>query len=245
MATKKAAVETANVPVNKFSISAEALFEEGAHFGHMVKRWNPKMKKFIWGKKSGVHIFDLEKTVAQIDKAAEALKKFAEEGKRIAFVGSKRQAKEVIKEVALANKLAFVSERWLGGTISNWKQVKSRIDRLADLKRRRETGDLKKYTKREQVLFDREIAKLEKFFGGLSVLTAAPEVLVVVDSHKERSAVREAKGRGVKIVAIVDSNGNPDPIDYVIPMNDDSAKAIEMVIRLFGQVIKEAKTVKN
>jgi len=228
----------------KARVSAEDLFEAGAHFGHTAKRWNPKMKKYIWGKKAGVHIFDLEKTVTKIDEACEAIEKLAAEGKNIVFVGTKRQAKEAVTAVAKANRVGYVTERWLGGIITNWKQVKGRIDKMLDLKRKREAGELKKYTKKEQILFDREISRLEKFLGGLADLKTAPEVLVIVDTHKERSAVREAKNKNLTIIGIVDSNGNPDGITHVIPMNDDATKAVEIVVKLFGQAIAEGKTKK-
>jgi len=240
MATKTAAAKTAKPKKSKKleSVTAEALFEAGAHFGHQAKRWNPKMNKYLWGKQSGIHIFDLEKTVEAIDKAALALTQLASEGKRIVLVGSKRQAAEVVRKTAEELGLPFVTERWLGGTITNWKQIKSRIDKLADLKKKREAGELKKYTKKEQILFDREIARLEKFLGGLSTLSEPAEVLLVVDTHKERAAVREASRRGATIIGIVDSNSNPDPIDYVIPMNDDSAQAIELMVKALGKAIE-------
>ncbi len=226
-------------------VTAEQLFEAGAHFGHQVKRWNPKMAKYIWGKKAGVHIFDLEKTAAEIEKACKALTELSASGKRIVILGTKRQAKEVVEAVAKKIGVAYVSERWLGGIVTNWKQVKTRIDKLADLKKKREAGELKKYTKKEQILFDREISRLEKFLGGLTELGNPPEVLIVVDTHKERSAVREAKNRGLVVFGIVDSNGNPDPIDYVIPMNDDATKAIELVINAFGKAIELGKIKKE
>ncbi len=238
MATKKTKVLKTQI---KGRVTAEDLFEAGAHFGHTVKRWNPKMKKFIWGKKAGVHIFDLEKTVLRVDEACEALEKLAAGGKNIVLVGTKRQAKEVVAAVAKEVKVSYVTERWLGGIITNWKQVKSRIDKMLDLKKKREAGELKKYTKKEQILFDREISRLEKFLGGLADLKTAPEVLVIVDTHKERSAVREAKNRNLDVIGIVDSNGNPDPIKYVVPMNDDATKAIEIVVKLFGQAIAVGK----
>lgn len=226
-------------------VTAEGLFEVGAHFGHTAKRWNPKMARYIWGKKSNVHIFDLEKTVACLDVACKALSEAAKEGKRIAFVGSKRQVREIVKSEAQRVDVAFVTERWLGGSITNWKQIKTRIDRLIDLKKKRDAGDLKKYTKKEQLLFEREILRLERFVGGLSKLTSFPEFLVVVDVHKERAAVREAKLRGVKIVGIVDSNSSPDNIDYVIPMNDDSAKGLEMVMKALFEAVELGKQVKK
>jgi small subunit ribosomal protein S2 len=226
-------------------VSAEGLFEVGAHFGHTAKRWNPKMARYNWGKKSNVHIYDLEKTVACLEVACKALSEAARDGKRIAFVGSKRQVREIVKSEAQRVDVAFVTERWLGGSITNWKQIKTRIDRLIDLKKKRDAGDLKKYTKKEQLLFEREILRLESFVGGLSYLNSFPEFLVVVDVHKERAAVREAKLRGVKIVGIVDSNSSPDNIDYVIPMNDDSAKGLEMVMKALFEAIELGKQVKK
>lgn len=236
---------TKTAELKKTGLTAEELFDAGAHFGHVVKRWNPKMGKYIWGKKVGIHILDLEKTVAAVEEAFEALLKLAGEGKRIVFVGTKRQAKEIVETVAKESKVGFVTERWLGGTITNWKQIKARIDKLADLKKKREAGELKKYTKKEQILFDRDIAKLEKFLGGLSGLSAAPEVLVIVDTHKERSAVREARNRGLKIIGLVDTNGNPADADYAIPINDDAAKAIELVIRHLGKAVTEGRNLKS
>lgn len=236
MATKKI------VKSEKFLPTAEALFEAGAHFGHQVRRWNPKMAKYLWGKKAGVSIFDLEKTVVKIGEAAEALAGLAAEGKRIILVGSKRQAREAIAKIAAEQNVAYATVRWLGGTITNWKQVKARIDRLNDLKNKREAGELKKYTKKEQLLFDREITRLERFFGGLAKLTGAPEVLVVVDIHKERAAVREAKSKGLTIIGIADSNSNPDGITHIIPMNDDASQAIALVLTVLGSAIAEGKT---
>ncbi len=243
MATK-AKTKVPEVVVKKARVTAEELFEAGTHFGHTIKRWNPKMKKYIWGKKAGVHIFDLEKTVTKIDEACEALEKLASEGKNIVLVGTKRQAKEVVSAVARENRVGYVTERWLGGIITNWKQVKNRIDKMIDLTRQREAGDLKKYTKKEQILFDRQISRLEKFLGGLADLKTAPEVLVIVDTHKERSAVAEAKNKNLPIFGLVDSNGNPDPIKYLIPMNDDATKAIEIVVKLLGQAIAAGKAKK-
>lgn len=222
-------------------VTAEALFEAGAHFGHQAKRWNPKMAKYLWGKKAGVHIFDLEKTAARVEEASKALTEFSAAGKRIVLVGTKRQAREVVISTAKELGIAYVSERWLGGIITNWKQVKTRIDKLNDLKKKREAGELKKYTKREQILFDRQIVRLEKFLGCLAGLNNPPEVLVVVDTHKERSAVREAHHRNVALIGIVDSNSDPDPVDYVIPMNDDATAAIELVVKALGKAIETGK----
>jgi small subunit ribosomal protein S2 len=222
-------------------ITVEQLFEAGAHFGHVVKKWNPKMKKYIWGQKSGVHVFDLQKTTELIEDACKAIAEFAESGKKIVWVGTKRQAKLIISDLAEKEGLLFLTQRWMGGLLTNWRQIKLSIDRLNTLKIRRDKGELKKFTKKEQVLFDREIQKLERVLGGISSLKEAPEVLVVIDTHKERLAVREARLKGIKVIGIIDTNADPDMVDYPIPMNDDSAKSLELVINALVNATKEAK----
>lgn len=225
----------------KSGVTVEALFEAGAHFGHVVKKWNPKMNKYLWGEKNGIHIFDLEKTVSLLDEACKELSRLASTGKRIVLVGTKRQARQMVEEAAKRTEIPYITQRWMGGLITNWKQVKQTIDRLNSLKSKKETGQLKKYTKKEQVLFDKEIARLERVVGGLATLKEAPEVVVVIDTHKERLAVKEAKASGVTVIGMVDSNANPDMVDYVIPMNDDSAKGLEMVIEALEKAISTGK----
>lgn len=230
----------------------EELFEAGSHFGHVVKKWNPKMKKFLWGAKNGIHIFDLEKTVAGLENATKILVELATGGKRIILVGTKRQVRQMVETEAKRLGIPYISQRWIGGLITNWKQVKQTVDRLNSQKAKRDAGQLKKYTKKEQVMFDKEIARLERNIGGIATLKEAPEVVVVFDTHKEKLAVKEASSRGVTVVGIVDSNANPDFVDYAIPMNDDSAKGLEIVVRVLGQAIetglkkhKETKAVEN
>ena len=229
--------------------SIEELFEAGAHFGHVVKKWNPKMNKFLWGEKNGIHIFDLEKTMAGVTESTKALTDLAAAGKRIVLVGTKRQVRQMIEDEGKRLGVPYISQRWMGGLITNWKQLKLTLDRLNSLKQRREAGQLKKYTKKEQLLFDKEITKLERIVGGIATLKEAPEVVVVFDTHKEKLAVKEASNRGVTVVGLVDSNANPDPVDYLIPMNDDSAKALEIMVRVLGQAIenglKQIKEVKT
>lgn len=227
-------------------VTAEDLFEAGAHFGHVVKKWNPKMKKYLWGSMNGIHIFDLEKTIAGLTEACKTLTHLASTGKRIVMVGTKRQAKQMVEDEAKRIGVPFITQRWMGGLITNWKQVKQTIDRLNKLKKDKEDGSLKKYTKKEQVLFDKEIIKLERVVGGISTLKEAPEVVVVIDTHKERLVVREASSKNVTIVGLVDSNANPDSVNFVIPMNDDSAKGLEIVIAALGKAIENGlKTSKN
>lgn len=220
------------------AVTVEALFEAGAHFGHVVKKWNPKMKKYLWGEKNGIHIFDLEQTVAGLEDACKALTKAALEGKRIVFVGTKRQAKAMLETEAKRVGVPYITQRWMGGLITNWRQVKQTMDRLNSLKLQREQGQLKKFTKKEQVLYDKEIARLERVVGGIATLKDAPEVVIAIDSHKEKIAVKEARNRGALVVGLVDSNANPDLVDYIVPMNDDSAKALEIVIGAFGKALE-------
>lgn len=219
-------------------VTAEELFEAGAHFGHVVKKWNPKMKKYLWGSMNGIHIFDLEKTISGLTEACKTLTHLASTGKRIVMVGTKRQAKQMVEDEAKRIGVPYITQRWMGGLITNWKQVKQTIDRLNKLKKDKEEGNLKKYTKKEQVLFDKEIIKLERVVGGISTLKEAPEVVVVIDTHKERLVVREASSKNVTIVGLVDSNANPDKVNFVIPMNDDSAKGLEIVIAALGKAIE-------
>ncbi len=227
MATKK----------QDFSVGLEELLEAGAHFGHQVRRWNPKMDGYIWSARDGVHIFDLMVTAQKLDEACKFLYEEAKKGKTIVMVGTKRQAAEIVKEEAVKAGVFYVVERWLGGTITNWGQIKGRIDKLVEMKDKRDKGDFKKYTKREQVLIDREIDRLERFFGGLVGLKKQPDILFVVDTHKERIAVREAKNKGVVVVGVVDSNANPEIIDHVIPANDDAVRSIKIVVEAIGKAL--------
>ena len=251
--TKKTETKTTKVVKSKVvKISPEILFEAGAHFGHIARRWNPKMEKFLFGKRGGIHIFDLEKTETEIKRAAKVLNQAMAEGKRIVLVGTKRQSKALVREEATRIGVGHVTERWLGGTITNWEQIKTRIDRLNRLKKGREAGNFKGYTKKERLLIDREIAKLERFFGGLADLGGAPELMVVFDIKKDKIAAKEAQSRGIKVIGIVDSNADPDLADYPIPMNDDATAAVELVARYLIQEIEKGKkkggkktTVKN
>jgi len=226
-----------------FSVDLEVLLEAGAHFGHQVRRWNPRMSEYIWAARDGVHIFDLAVTAEKLEEACEFLSKAASEGKKIVMVGTKRQASEIVKEAAKKAGVFYVTERWLGGTITNWGQIKGRVKKLEDLKAGREAGEFKKYTKREQVLIDREIDRLERFFGGLVGLDSLPDVLFVVDTQKERIAVREAKSRGIKVVGVIDSNADPTLVDHVIPANDDAVRSIKIIVETVGQALESG--VKN
>lgn len=222
-------------------VSLKDLLEAGAHFGHQARRWNPKMKDYLFGVRDGIHIFDLAKTKEGLEEAAKFVKTTAAEGGKIVFVGTKRQAGAIIKEEAKKAGMPFVDQRWLGGTVTNWGEIKKRIDKLLEMKEKKEKGEYKKYTKKEQLLIDREIAKLERKLGGLVGLEDLPEAIFVVDTKKEKAAVREAKRKGIPVVAVVDSNSDPDLVDYVIPANDDAVGAIKMIVSVIGEAAKEGR----
>lgn len=224
-------------------ISLDELLLSGAHFGHQSKRWNPKMSEYLYGVADGVHIFDLTKTAEKLAEALEFLATAKKENKTILFVATKKQIREKVRLVADELGFPYVNERWLGGTITNWPQIKKSIDKLADMRVKKAAGEYKRFTKKEQLLLDREIERLARFFGGMTGLTKLPEILFVVDIKKESTAIYEAGRTGITTVAIVDSNSDPDDVDYPIPMNDDATKALEYVLGLVKEVLISKKVV--
>jgi len=220
-----------------YSVNLEELLEAGCHFGHQARRWNPKMKKYIYLKRENVHIFDLGKTAMQLAGAMEYVRELVSQHKKIIFVGSKRQAAAIIEAEAKKCNMPFVAVRWLGGTLTNWDQIKKSIDKLKEMEEKKQKGEYKKYTKKENLLIDKEIERLSRFFGGLRDLTDMPEALFVVDVKKEIAAVKEAKLKGLKVIGLVDSNADPDMVDYVIPGNDDAVSAIKLVVEKISQAV--------
>lgn len=223
----------------KINISLEELVDAGAHFGHQTKRWNPKMEEYIYGSEGGVHIFDLTKTKPMIEEALEFLSKSAKEGKKILVLGTKKQIKDKVAEYCEEKGIAYVNERWLGGTISNFEQIKRSIKKMEDMKEGMTSGVYAKHTKKERLLIDREIDRLEKFFGGMRSLTSTPDVLFVIDTKRENSAVREARAKNIPVVGIVDTNADPDNITYPIPMNDDALRALDYILKLVVESISQ------
>ena len=209
--------------------SMQELLEAGVHFGHQVRRWNPKMKGFIFTAREGVHVIDLAQTVSRLEEACDFIKKIAEAGGTIIFLASKNQARSIIAEEAQRAGANYITERWIGGLLTNWEVAGKNIKKLADLKVKKEAGDFKDRTKKENLLIDREIAKLERFYGGLAGLEKLPDTLFVVDVRKEENACREAKKKGIPLVAICDTNADLFLVDYPIPGNDDAIKAIKIV----------------
>ena len=223
------------------NISLKELLQSGAHFGHQARRWNPKMAPYLYGVEEGVHIFDLTKTKEALEEALQFLTQTVKENKVVLLVGTKKQAKDKVKEIALACGIPYVSERWLGGTLTNFEEIRRSIARLKESKEKMAKGEYAKFTKKERLLIERDMERMERFLGGISELTGKPDVLFVVDTHKEIGAVKEASKMGVTLVGIVDSNSDPTLIDYPIPMNDDAAKAVEYVLDLVKEAILAGK----
>lgn len=217
------------------------MLQAGVHFGHKASKWHPKMKPYIFGERSDIHIINLELTAEKLKEALDFIKKTTAAGGVVLFVGSKDQAKEIVKRHATECDMPYVVTRWLGGTFTNFKTIKGVINKLTDLKTKQAAGELAKYTKKEQLNFQREIEKLEELVGGIETLTKIPEAIFVVDVKKEDTAVREAKKKNVPIVALCDTNVNPDDINYPIPANDDAVKSIEMMVGLVAAAVREGK----
>lgn len=223
------------------SVTMKELLEAGVHFGHQTRRWNPKMKEYIFGQRNGIYIIDLQKTIKIFKEALQFLKNMAEEGKTILFVGTKKQAQEIVKEWATKCECPYVNQRWLGGLLTNFQVVRGGIDRLIELEEMREDGRWELLSKKEQSRLEKVYRKLQKNVGGLKNLTELPGALFVIDASKETIAISEAKKLKIPIVAIVDTNGDPEGIDYPIPGNDDAVRAIELFASKVAEAIIEGK----
>jgi small subunit ribosomal protein S2 len=225
-------------------VNIKDLLEAGAHFGHQKERWNPKMRPFIFATRDNVHIIDLEKTVEYADKALKFVNEIVKSGGKILFVGTKRQAKDLVKKAAEDCKMPYVTNRWLGGLLTNFETIRKRLKRLKDLENQKTSGEFAKFTKREQMILDKEIEKLEGNFGGIRELTTLPQALFVIDMITEEVAVKEALNLHIPIIALVDSNANPDLVQYPIPSNDDAIKTIEYFCKLMTETINAAQNKK-
>ena len=210
-------------------LSVKELFEAGVHFGHQTKRWNPKMRPFIYGARSGIHIVDLDQTARLFKRAFDFLSETVARGGSVLFVGTKRQAQEIVREEARRAGMYFVTNRWLGGTLTNFRTIKGGLDRLRTLERMKEDGTYSQLPKKETVQLEKERARLEKYIGGLKGMGAVPQAIFVIDPAQETIAVSEAKRLGVPIVAITDTNCDPDMVDYVIPGNDDAIRSVRLI----------------
>jgi len=217
------------------------LLEAGVHFGHQTRRWNPKMRRFIFAERSGIYIIDLQKTLRQIEAAQELLRGVVLKGEGVLFVCTKKQLKNILQVEAQRCGAFWVTERWLGGTLTNFQTIKKQIKRLKELEQGTAEGEFESYTKKEQLLFDRERVKLEKYLSGIKNMARLPGALFVVDSKKERIAVAEANKLGIPVVAIVDTNADPDLITVPIPGNDDAIRAVSLITAAMSDVIAEAR----
>ncbi len=216
----------------------EEMLQAGVHFGHQVSRWHPKMKQYIFTERNGVHIIDLEKTQEQLEKVLPIVEQMTKEGKNILFVSTKPQAKEVVKEAAIAAGQPYLVDRWVGGLLTNFQEIKKLIKKYLSLQEQKESGELERYTKKEQLDIEREMEKMEKMIGGLVELKGLPDVIFLPAFQREKTAFIEANKMGVPIIAVCDTNANPIKADHIIPANDDAVNAIRMMVTLVGEAAK-------
>ena len=222
-------------------VSMKQLLEAGVHFGHQTRRWNPKMAPYIYTERNGIYIIDLQKTVKKLEEAYNFVRDTSAEGGTVLFVGTKKQAQDAIREEAERVGMYFVNSRWLGGMLTNFKTMRQRVERLNQLKRMREDGTFDLLPKKEVIKLNGEIEKLEKYLGGVVEMRRLPSALFIVDSRKERNAISEARKLGIPIVAIVDTNCDPDEVDYVIPGNDDAIRTIKLIAQTMANAIIEGR----
>ena len=222
-------------------VSMKQLLEAGVHFGHQTRRWNPKMAPYIFAERNGIYIIDLQQTLGLIDEAYDFMRKVGETGKPVLFVGTKKQAQAAIKDEAERCGMYFVNERWLGGMLTNHKTISKRIERLAEIRQTQEDGTINKYAKKEALKLIAEADKLEKYLGGIKDMKGMPGAIFVVDPKKERIAVKEARILGIPVVGMVDTNCDPDDVDFVIPANDDAIRAVKLITSCMADAVIEAK----
>lgn len=222
-------------------ISMKQLLEAGVHFGHQTRKWNPKMAKYIFTSRNDIHVINLEQTVELIDSAYSYVKEQASEGKTFLFVGTKKQAQDAIKEEAERCGMYYINSRWLGGTLTNFKTIRSRIDKLNKLNQMEKTGEFDLLPKKEVAELKKEKEKLEKFLGGIKDMTKLPGVIVVVDSKKEHICIQEAKKLGIPVVGLIDTNCDPDDVDVIIPGNDDAIRSVKLIVGALADAIIEAR----
>lgn len=220
-------------------VTMKTLLETGVHFGHQARKWNPKMKPYIFTKRNGIHIIDLQQTLAYCRQIFDTVRDTVARGGAVLYVGTKRQAQETIASEAERAHMPYVNQRWLGGTLTNWRTIKQRLDTLDRMERQREEGLFEQLTKKERLMMDRQIERLNYRLGGLRTMSRVPNLLYVVDVRREQTAVREANILGIPVIALVDTNCNPDPIDYIIPANDDAIRAIKLLTSMISDAVLE------
>lgn len=227
------------------SIQLQDLLEAGMHFGHLTRRWNPKMRPYIYGVRNGIHIIDLSKTAQHLSKALSFISQAVGEGADVLFVGTKKQSQDLIREEAGRCKMYYINQRWLGGTLTNWRTIKASIDRLKGLKKKKEDGTFAELSKKEILMIDREIEKLLHNLGGIEDMTKPPGIMVVIDPKLEHIALHEANVLGIPVVALADTNCDPDPIDYLVPGNDDALRSIQLFLNAVADKILEGLQIRE
>ncbi len=226
-------------------ITIRALLETGVHFGHRTRRWNPKMRPYIFTERSGIHIIDLQQTIVAVEDSCRLIRDKISQGSTVMFVGTKRQAKDTIEAEALRCGMSFVNQRWLGGTLTNWRTIRERIQYLKDLEARRDRGEFDLLTKKEALQLTRKIEKLNHRLGGIREMTRLPDLIFVVDTEREDTAVREANILDIPVIAMVDTNCNPDKIAHVIPANDDAIRAIKLIVSTMADAVLEGAAMRK
>lgn len=221
-------------------ISMKQLLEAGVHFGHQTRRWNPKMKPYIFTERNGIYIIDLQKTVKKVEESFNFVRNLAADGGKVLFVGTKKQAQISVKDEAERAGMFYVNQRWLGGTLTNFDTIKKRIKRLKDIEKMQEDGTFDVLPKKEVVLLNKEMDRLEKFLGGIKDMNGLPDAIFIIDPRKERIAIAEARKLNIPIVAIVDTNCDPDEVDYIIPGNDDAIRAVKLLTAKMADAVLEA-----
>ncbi len=227
------------------NVTMKALLEAGVHFGHRTRRWNPKMKPFIFTERNGIHILDLQQTIVRLEEAYNLVRDTVADGGSILFIGTKKQAQENLSLAAEHCSMPYVNERWLGGTLTNWQTIRQRIGYLLELEQRRETGDFERLPKKEALKLEQLIAKLNRRLGGLKKMTRPPNLLFVIDVRREHIAVKEGNTLGIPVIAMVDTNCDPDAVDFVIPSNDDAIRAIKLIIGHMADAVNEGLQVRQ
>ena len=222
-------------------VAMKQLLEAGVHFGHQTRRWDPKMAEYIFQARNGIHIIDLQKTSKKLDEAYAFLKEQAEEGKTVLFVGTKKQAQECVKEAAEKSGMFYVNQRWLGGTLTNFKTIRKRIERLEELERMQEDGTFDVLPKKEVILLKKEMEKLEKNLGGIKEMKELPGVMFIVDPKTERIGILEARKLGIPVIGLIDTNCNPEDVDYAIPGNDDAIRAVGLIADTMANAVIEGR----
>lgn len=227
------------------NVTMKALLETGVHFGHRTPKWNPRMEPFIFTERNGIHIIDLQQTLVNLNNYYDQVRDLVSRGGTVLFVGTKRQAQEIVAQEAGRCHMPYVNHRWLGGTLTNWRTIRDRIDTLKKLEKRRDSGEFELLTKKEGLILSREIEKLQLRLGGIRDMKKVPDMLLIVDTIREATAIKEANILHIPVLALADTNSDPDSIDFIIPANDDAVRAIKLVISAFAEAVIEGQATRK